>query len=231
MSATPYYEEFYPEPGEFDEAIDGFKDTLRAAVKREVLDELETLRTKNRELADKITHLDQLERDARNARAEYERKMERASREAKAEVQKEGLRTLLATLAEPRYRLGIAHQQGPKCEKCDEDRNLHYTTPRGRESAERCECATTTSYLEPQETFVQEVTRRNREIVVWYEPVARRFADDNDYFTTAAVLKSPNGVNLDTLMAAPRDYGFTSRQDAQRVADAANAASTLEAGK
>lgn len=221
---TMYPEEFYPEPGEFDEAIDGFKDTLRAAVKREVLDELEKLRAKNRELSQKVAQLDTLERAAELALREYERQMARATQDAKAEVQKEGLRALLATLAEPRYRLGSAHRQGPKCETCDEDRNLRYTTPRGRETTERCECAEVTYYLEPQEQFVHEVTRRNREIVVWYEAVARRTSDDRDYFSSAAVLESAEGVDLDTLVARPSDYGFTTREAAQQVADAVNAA-------
>ena len=31
--------------------------------------------------------------------------------------------------------------RGPKCNKCDENRKLHYTTPRGRSATENCECA------------------------------------------------------------------------------------------
>ena len=39
------------------------------------------------------------------------------------------------------WRATFAEVYGEKCDKCDEDRMIHFTSPQGRVLSERCECA------------------------------------------------------------------------------------------
>jgi transposase-like protein len=211
-----YFENLSP----FDEAVESFKEDLRGAVKEEVQTELEALRTANREMSAKLADLSKLEQAAERARIQYEVKLGQAEHAARQQVQKEGLRALLATLDETHYRVTTAWDQQPKCEKCDDQRQLNYTTPRGRVAQEACECATRTKRYEVEELFVHEVARRHGKMLVWWEST-RRHTDD-DYISSPTVLESPDNVPLDDLTKRFNSYGFSSKDAAQDLADALN---------
>lgn len=222
---TPYdtgYDYFH-EPSAFDQEVDGFKEALRKAVKQEITDELNGLREENREQAEKLKNLDTLEAEARAEKNAYERKLSLATTEAKREVEKAGIRKLLDVLAEPRYRIDTERRPQPKCNKCNEERKLQYTTPRGRIAYEQCECASTTLIWIVQEQFVHEISKRFGELIVWYDSTARYYNRDNpDSISSGTVLKSPAGVSIKDLMDEPREYGFASKEDALIVASALN---------
>jgi hypothetical protein len=216
------YGGYYENTSPFDEEMERIKDHLRKAVKEETQQELEKLRTENREMAGKLADLDRLERAAQSKQLEYERKLTMAEQTARRTVEKEGLRKLLELLREPRYQVNVVHDPRPKCGKCDEDRKLHYTTPRGRETYESCECATTTTRWVAEETLVHSVARRSGKIIAWYHPVSRY--SEEDYIGSPTVLKSADGVALEELIKNPRDYGFTTEAAAAVLADALNGA-------
>jgi len=134
------YEDYYETTSEFDQEMERIKEHLRKAVKEETQQELAKLRTENRDMAGKLANLEALERAVFNERVGYENKLRNVEATARRTVQKEGLRKLMELLREPRYRVTIAWDPQPKCGNCDEDRKLHYTTPRGREASESCEC-------------------------------------------------------------------------------------------
>ena len=153
----------------------------------------------------------------------YELAFDVAEREARRTVEKEGLRKLLELLREPRYRVVTTWDLDPKCGKCDENRKLRYTTPRGNEAFETCECATTTTRWITEEMLVHEVAKRSGKILAWYHPASRYFDDDS--IASPNVLKSPDGVTLEEMAKNPRDYGFATEADAQILAGALNEAS------
>lgn len=222
---TPYdtgYDYFH-EPSEFEQEVDSFKEALRKAVKQEITDELNGLRATVKEQGEKLTNLTALESAAEQKRIEYEQKLERTERFAVDKVRKEGIRKLLDVLAEPRYRIDTERRPQPKCSKCNEDRKLKYTTPRGRIAYEPCECAATTLVWVVQEQLVHEVTKRFGELIVWYDSTARYYNRDNpDSIGGGTVLKSPAGVSIKELMDEPREYGFASKEDALIVASSLN---------
>lgn len=222
---TPYdtgYEYFH-EPTEFEQEVDSFKEALRKSVKQEITDELNGLREENREQAEKLKNLDTLEAEARAEKNAYERKLSLATTEAKREVEKAGIRKLLDVLAEPRYRIDTERRPEPKCNKCNEDRKLEYTTPRGKVAYEACECAATTLIWVVEEQYVHEISKRNGDLIVWYDSTARYYSRDNlDTISSGTVLKSPAGVALKDLMDEPRCYGFTNKEDALIVASSLN---------
>lgn len=217
------FDDYFEEPGAFDQEVESFKQSLRDSVKQEITEKIEKLTAENKAKDEKLANLTALELAAEQKRIEYERKMGSAEREALDMVRKDGLRKLLDVLAEPRYRIDMERKSQPKCNKCNGDRKLEYTTPRGRVAYEACECAATTLVWVVQEQLVHEITKRNGELVVWYTSTARHYNRDNlDSISSGTVLRSPVGASDKDLMGSPREYGFADKDDAQCVADALN---------
>lgn len=216
------YSEYYDNTTPFDEDIEAFKDHLRKAVKEETQKELETLRTSVREMGAKLANLTALERDAEFLKRQYEQKLHNVEVVARRTVEKEGLRKLLELLREPRYRVERKWDLGPKCGNCNEDRKLPYTTPRGKEAFEDCECNVRPEHWTVEEQLVHEVSRRSGKVLAWYSPVSRYFDEDN--VGSPTVLKSPDGVTLEEMMKDPRDYGFPTAEAAEVLATVLNKA-------
>ena len=224
MSYDPDYY-FEHEPSEADRLFDEIKERIRSQVKQEITEELTALRrTKTREMSEQLGNLRTLEKDAERAKREYEMKKDSAEYEARRQVEKGGLKKLLTVLAEPRYTVSYEYLSGPKCDKCNEDRDLEYTTPRGKAATERCECATSTRHWKVEEVFVHEVQKRNGQLTIWYRGTDAYLTDrESDYFNSGSVLKSADAAELEDILRQPNDYSFTSEEAAQKVTDARNA--------
>lgn len=217
------YEEYFEEPGAFDQEVESFKQSLRDSVKQEITKKIEKLTAENASKDEKLANLTALELAAEQKRNEYECMLSNVERDARQKVEREGIRKLLDVLAEPRYRLERTWQSGPKCGHCNEQRQLEYTTPRGKPATEQCECATTTLVYEVQEQLVHEMTKRNRELVVWYTSTAGFYSSNPDTISSGIVLKSAAEASDKDLMEDPVNYGYASKEEAQRIADALNA--------
>lgn len=214
----------YFEPSEFDQQVDEFKEALRCSVKEEITKEISDLRATVKEQGERLKNLTALERETEQKRIEYEHKLRRVEWEAEDKVRKEGIRKLLTVLAEPRFALKREYIQGPKCDKCDGNRRLRFTTARGQENTEACFCADSTPHWVVEEMLVQEVSKRHGKLLVWYSDTSRYIDQSEDTFRQSNVLKPADGVAIEDLKKEPTDYGYTSAEDAQRVADALNKA-------
>jgi len=214
------YEDYYETTSEFDQEMERIKEHLREGVAKEIKDRLEKLTTQNGELTRRLANLTKLEREAADTKREYERKLTMAEQTARRTVQKEGLHKLLELLREPRYRVTTTWDLGPKCSKCNEHRKLAYTTPRGSEMFESCECATQSKRWTVEEMLVHEVSKRNGKILAWYHPASRYF--DDDTISSPNVLKAADGIALEEMVKNPRDYGFPTEEAAAVLATVLN---------
>jgi len=214
-----YYDDMSP----FDEEVEAFKAALRGSVKQEIQSELQSLRTSNREMSEKLANLRGLEREADRARIGYESKLRQAESTARRTVEKEGVGKLLALLREPRFKVVIEWDALPKCDRCDENRHLCYTTPRGKEAFETCDCAAKTRRYAVEEVLVHEVAKRNGKILAWYSSTGKYFGDD-DSFGSPTVLKSAEDVPLAEMVKDPHSYGFATLAAGQQLADELNGA-------
>lgn len=133
------YDDFYNEPSEFEQQIDEFKQGLLNAVKEEYKTEMESLRKENSELQDVKKRMKDIEFERRQEKNE----VERIRREAVSEAKKTRLDSLLEGMRHTVYTVDYEYENKPKCDKCNDDRNVEYTTPLGRVAHEACLCKKT----------------------------------------------------------------------------------------
>lgn len=215
------YDDFY-EPGEYDKQIEELKEALRTSVKQEIRDEIEQLRTDNRDMRLKLKELDHLTLEAKREKRHYELAYERAQAQARAEIKRESAAALLDELTEPMYTVVAETRFGPKCDRCDEERWITYTTPLGRTANERCDCAgkRVTSY-HVTECAAWSASHRHGELVVWHVPHRALSTEDPSWQTT--VMKNPEGMALEERCREYKNVGYRNIEEAQEVADALNA--------
>lgn len=145
-----YYCEDYYEPSEFDEKVEEFKDYLRQSIKEETKNEIEKLRKENESLQEIKRNWDNLVKEYEDKKRELEYKI----RECESKVSLKRLETLFKETGMNviMYRPDYVHVYGKKCNKCDDDRYIHFSSPSGKDYIEDCECAKTFFRFSPQLT-------------------------------------------------------------------------------
>jgi len=111
-------DEFFYEPSEFEMQIAELKTALVSAVKKEFLDEMDTLRKENESLREFRDNKEIYDLELEQLKDQYERKM----RDAEREANKKKLKDLLALFSVTGYRVAHELKREPKCDKCDEYR-------------------------------------------------------------------------------------------------------------
>ncbi|MCY7484308.1 hypothetical protein [Paenibacillus alvei] len=144
-----YDEDFYAEPSEFEEQIDSLKESLMQAVRDEFKSEMDRLRKENEELKPVKERMKQIEWERKREKQELEKIKADAMKEAK----KLRITELLKDYRRAIYTVDSKRVYAPKCEKCDDQRNVEYTTPLGRQAKEECSCKTYTTKYELREVI------------------------------------------------------------------------------
>lgn len=204
---------------EYDAIAAEMKDALRGSVKDEIKKHIETVETENRDLKDKLKGLDLLEREAAQSKAKYDREFANAKRDAVQSARKEKLASLLTALDERLYTVEHKHTKREKCDQCDDNRRLHYITPKGKKAYESCECDATDWHWEAEEIAAHEVASRDGSLTIWWAAVSRW--KDSDALNPK-VLKRAEGVPIEKLTASPTEYSYNDLLVAQKVAHVAN---------
>ena len=131
------WEDFYNEGSyDFDIAIEEFKEGLRKTVRDEYVKEMARLKKENEELQEVKKNWAQIQ-------MEYQFKEEKFNRE-KREIERELARkkfnelTTIADFSEHIYVIDYKEGYVPKCDKCDDNRQIHFTSPSGRDCKEDC---------------------------------------------------------------------------------------------
>lgn len=183
----PDFDDYYYEPSEFEQQVEEFKDSLRKAVRQETQDLIETLRQENEEL-----------REVRDNWEEVKRGYEAKQRELQNEIyacKQNVARMRLEQLFEMcemnviLYRPSSFYVYKPKCNKCDDNRYVHYKSPSGKDNREDCECAKSFRKYEPCPEYLSEF-RVNRygsdnkqyPLLMWFKKY-RDYKDDYDGYT------------------------------------------------
>jgi hypothetical protein len=141
-----YYEDdFYYEPSEFDQQIEEFKQALRESVKEETKAEIASLKKELEELKEfkneRHKFIADYEAQIREIKHHAE-SVERAAKESEEKWKKARLHQLLGDYLFIGWEIGSTYELGEKCNKCDENRKIHFTSPQGKPYSEDCKCAT-----------------------------------------------------------------------------------------
>lgn len=166
-------ENFYREPSEFEEEIEKLKAALASSVQQKFLDEMDALRRENELLRDFRDEKEAYDRELAQAKAQYEAKR----REAEMQANRKKLKDLLALFSVTGYRVWTNYVQGPKCDKCDKDRKIHYVSPAGRKMTEDCTCAVQTPIYSPKEVSLVSFYASDKLSSMYFE----RESEDRDY--------------------------------------------------
>ena len=134
-----------PEPSTGDIVFEELKRVLLGTLKEEIKTELEALRKENAELRPYKEDRDRLQRDLERVRSDCNRRV----READTAAENRMFESLLGEHLVQAWKVGREYILPPKCEKCDANRKLHFTSPRGRDMTEECECAKSQTIYKP----------------------------------------------------------------------------------
>lgn len=143
-----YYDhEFYHEPSEFEQQIYEFKESITNAIKDDFVKKMERLEKENAELQEVKKNFDQIKREYKTKIRQLESEREDMERK----IRKERLNKLLEEFQTTLYRVDYEYEYPPKCDKCDDNRMVSYTTPLGKAEKEECLCKVSTKIYFPEE--------------------------------------------------------------------------------
>ncbi|QSF42685.1 hypothetical protein [Paenibacillus tianjinensis] len=213
-----YDEEFYREPSEFEEQIDALKESLMNAIKDEHKAELDKLRKENAEL-------EVIKRDFAQIKEDYrakERGLELKMKEAQTEARRTRLSALLESFGVTLFQAKRTSILGSKCDKCDDNRQIHYSTPSGKPAQEYCECRVYSILYVPEERICCEfkIERGGQKMKAWYDVMPSKH-DDEDYgsYRSSTHLDAlyEDGMSFEKL----KQHGtfFKEKADCQRYCD------------
>jgi hypothetical protein len=156
-----------PAPSTGDLVFEELKRILMGTLKEEIKTELEALRKENEELRPFKLERDRMEQELARVRADCVRKIKEAQENARNST----FESLLGEHMVQAWKVGREYELPPKCDKCDDQRKLHFTSPRGKNMTEPCECSQSTTIYKP----VPALLARFR-----VKPLARAKNQEND---------------------------------------------------
>lgn len=208
------WEDYY-EPSEFDILMDGFKDSIRENVKQEIKEKIERLEKKNAELRDVKEKWEDVKRYHEEAICELKREKERVRKEFESKK----INELLESLAFVAYRPLANTEMRPKCDKCDENRRIYFTSPMGRKMSEDCTCtACKVTYAPSEELLFRFHVRSNGQVSTRY--FTRKEDGDWDVYDYCGTVYSALPDDLEKI--APFRAVFMNLSDCEKYCDYLN---------
>lgn len=156
-----YYEpsvgdEIYLEARE--KLIDALKDSVKQHI-NSVSIENEKLKQENAKLEKQVIEIKSKERELEVEKEIY-----------KKQLRFERLSELIKDLSVIVYEVTYFNAKKEKCNKCDENRKIYYTTPMGKKASEDCECAATEKEFIVNEKILYEFREsKNNSLLMWFK--------------------------------------------------------------
>lgn len=131
-------DDFYDDTNYFDEEVEKLKDSIRSGVKKEITEEIHSLRKQIKILEPVKENWDNIKFELR----EKIRILEKEKETFKREYLKENLGALIIKYYDTSiYELSSKSENREKCNKCDENRQYEITTPDGISHEINCFCS------------------------------------------------------------------------------------------
>lgn len=131
------FDSFYDDPSEYESMVYELKDKLKESVKKDILDELNRLRSQVAELSEVKKNWDERcrKQDEEHAKAMWELE------ETKRNLRRVRASELLQEFAEELWGIDFHTERLPKCDRCDERRRRVTKGALGNPIIEYCECS------------------------------------------------------------------------------------------
>lgn len=149
------YEDFFNEgPSDYELFMNDLKETLKKSIKDEFIKEMDKLRAENKKLQNVKENFEQIKLDYAHKEQELKAKEQDMEKNlARKKIME------LATIADMKAQIYYIDDDTaylPKCDKCDENRLIHFKSPTGKDCTEPCpDCGTTYHkyYVKPVDTM------------------------------------------------------------------------------
>lgn len=149
------YEDFYNEgPSDYELFMNDLKETLKKSIKDEFIKEMDKLRAENKKLQNVKENFEKIKLDYAHKEQELKaREQDMEKNLARKKIME------LATIADMKAQIYYIDDDTaylPKCDKCDENRLIHFKSPTGKDCTEPCpDCGTTYHkyYVKPVDTM------------------------------------------------------------------------------
>jgi hypothetical protein len=224
------YDDYFNEPNEFEIQVEEFKDSLRNAVKDEIKDRIAFLEKEledTKEFRDeKYKFIQEYENKIREMRDEV-KAIKRAAKESEEKWKKARLHQLLGDYLVVGWKVGYKWEHGEKCDKCDENRRIHFVSPQGKEYEEDCKCAVRYYRYFPQEATLSKIYVRKKNFRLddkgetdfynRYYTVERRDDDDYDRYESASDVYEHDDIDFEKVNGYRAV--FLNEEDCQKYCD------------
>ena len=222
-----YWDEPYYEPTVGDEIFLEAEAKLRDALKDSIKQEIENLKKSNQQLQNRNMELEKQIGDIKRRELALERKEE--------DLEKSILRKRLGELFKPLvdqlyvWRIDTDYIVGEKCDKCDNNRQIKFTSPLGRKMKEKCKCADGAYCYYPKKSIMKTILftqDRYSPKDVKVMPTWGRLDWEESYikFELDRYIEDLSKYDEDSLFADLSDHNvaFAKQEDCQKFADYLN---------
>lgn len=158
----------YCEPTLADKIFAEASKQLMNALKEEVKRKLDAVTWENNELKNQLRGV--VDRGLRLSQREADLKVKEVELSQRAKYM--SISEFLGQREVIMYRARAKWVLGPKCNKCNDDRELLYTTPLGKAAAETCDCAQKMKVYELQKLVLSSMSKKNytHKLYMRFEP-------------------------------------------------------------
>lgn len=217
-------EEFYPE-SEYQEQIDALKEAIKNSVKSEILEEMNRLRSENEKFQGIKEHFEEVKKDYEKKKGECDRIVRNAEYNAK----KMRLVDLMKDHKVIKWKITWEYVYGPKCDKCDSNREVEVKLPSGKIVKDLCRCSTDSKrYYYPKRYILSEFNDRygGGKITAHYSE--ERSGNDTYYELYSSTVcdkytEDRKKEAIESLSDEVRDILFSEENECQKVCDRLNA--------
>lgn len=145
----------YYEPSVAEEIFDRAKDELEAVIKIEIKNEIKNIKSENIKLKEEVQKYKDKERELHNRELEIKRKEEQEINSMYKSKWSETLKPLEDNFVA--WRIGNKSIKKQKCDKCNDERKIVYTSEHGEKLYKTCSCNDCYTEYFPDETVMTEI--------------------------------------------------------------------------
>jgi len=213
-----YLEEPYYEPTPADEIFVKYLNEMKSALTDSAKYQIDSIKEINAKL---IKQNNDLKDEISKVRSK-ERELEIQKLSLERQVRNERLSKLMRDFEVIMYRPDRTSVKIPKCDKCNENRRIKFTSPLGKIMDESCTCDVSKPVYNVEEYICTEfrINSDNNKMLMWYK---MKQGDDYDYAryrsgsSDLAELIYQDGMNFEDIKR--RDIYFKSKDDCQKYCD------------